>query len=115
MLMPPRLGAPLEQLASNEHAADLLGAGADLVELRIAQQAAGGVVVRIPVAAQPLDRFERGSRRMPGSEENAARRIAALGRTRVTGARHGVDIRTARIQRAAHVRHLRLHELESPY
>src|SRR4051812_14242587 len=49
----------LEQFAPDQHAADLAGPGADLVELGVAQQAAGRVIVDIAVAAEELDRIER--------------------------------------------------------
>src|SRR5689334_16782669 len=52
----PRL---LEDLPADQHPADLAGAGADLVELGVAQQAAGRVVVDVAVAAETLDRVER--------------------------------------------------------
>jgi hypothetical protein len=35
----------VEQLPADQHAADLAGAGADLVEFGVAQQAAGRIVV----------------------------------------------------------------------
>src|ERR1700682_6312077 len=41
-----------EELAPDEHAADLVGAGADVVELGIAQQPARGEFVDVAVAAQ---------------------------------------------------------------
>src|SRR5258708_3939141 len=40
-----------EQLAPDQHAADLVGARADVVELRVAQQARGGVLARGAPAA----------------------------------------------------------------
>ena len=49
----------VEQFAADQHAADLAGAGADLVELGVAQQAPGRIVVDVAVAAEHLDRFER--------------------------------------------------------
>ena len=45
-------GCLAEQLAADQHAADFAGAGADLVELGVAQQAAGRVVVDVAVAAE---------------------------------------------------------------
>src|SRR5882672_3438055 len=47
----PRL---VEELAADQHAADLAGAGADLIELGIAQQASGGKIIDVAVAAQGL-------------------------------------------------------------
>src|SRR5579859_365258 len=48
-----------EQLAPDEHPPDLVGAGADVVELRVAEQAPRGEFVDVAVAAERLDRFER--------------------------------------------------------
>ncbi len=45
-----------EELPPDQHAADLRGAGADLVELGVAQQPARREVVDVAVAAQRLDR-----------------------------------------------------------
>src|SRR5690625_2355683 len=47
------------QLAANQHAADFVGAGTDVVQLGVAQKAAGGVFIDIAVAAQGLYRFQR--------------------------------------------------------
>src|ERR1700680_1740223 len=47
-----RLCRLLEDLAADQYAADLRGAGADLVELCIAQQPAGRELVDVAVAAQ---------------------------------------------------------------
>src|SRR5258706_6544143 len=73
------LGRLLEEFAADQPAADLRGAGADLVELGVAQQPAGGVVVDGAVAAQALDRLERHPCRLLGRVENAAGGVLALG------------------------------------
>src|SRR5690606_19457518 len=74
-----------EQFAADQPAADLRSAGADLVELGVAQEAAGRIVVDIAVAAEALDRFERHpGRPLGGVEDDAggilARRVAAVAR-----------------------------------
>ena len=46
-----RSAGGIEQFTADEHAADFAGAGADFVQLRIAQQAPGRVVVQVAVAA----------------------------------------------------------------
>src|SRR5690606_5366002 len=46
---------PFEQLAADQHPADLVGAGADGVELGVAQDPPGRVFVDVAVAAQGLD------------------------------------------------------------
>src|SRR5690606_9818198 len=48
-----------DQLAPDQHAPDLVGACADRIQLGIAQDAAGGVLVDVAVAAQRLDRLQR--------------------------------------------------------
>src|SRR4051812_23587526 len=74
-----RLRRLLEQLAADQPAADLRGAGADLVELGVAQQAAGRVVIDVAVAAQTLDRLEGHPGRLLGGVENAAGGVLARG------------------------------------
>src|SRR6266480_292074 len=48
-----------EDFAADQHAADLAGAGADLVELGVAQQAPRRVFVDVAVAAEDLHCVER--------------------------------------------------------
>jgi hypothetical protein len=48
----------LEQLAADQHARDFARAGADLVELGVAQQGPERIVVGVAVAAENLDRVE---------------------------------------------------------
>ena len=67
----------VEQLAADQHAADFAGAGADLVQLRVAQQAAGVVIVDVAVATQRLNRFQRHLRCFLRGLQNAARRVEA--------------------------------------
>src|SRR5687767_6990877 len=74
-----------EQLAADQHAADLAGAGADLVELGVAQQATRRIVVDVAVAAQKLDGVERDQRRLLGGVEDGAGRILARGLAAVAG------------------------------
>src|SRR5512132_4312538 len=56
----------VEQLAADQHPSDLGRARSDLVELGIAPQAPGRVVVNITVAAQRLNRLTRHPRRLLG-------------------------------------------------
>ena len=86
--------------------------GADLVELGVAQQPSGRIVVDIAVAAEQLDRIERRPRRRLGAEQNAGRGILARGVAAVAGRRHHVGIAAAGIQRGVHVGELALHEFE---
>src|SRR6516225_957720 len=62
-----RLG---EQLAPDQHAADLAGAGADLVELGVAPQAAQRVLVDVAVAAEDLHALAGHPRRLLGGPED---------------------------------------------
>src|SRR5947209_18277417 len=59
ILSPVGLPCFFEKLAAYQHAPDLAGASSDLIELRIAQVAAGGIFIDVAVAAQELYRIER--------------------------------------------------------
>ena len=48
-----------KKLPSDQHAPDLASAGADFIEFRVAQQAAGGIVVDVAIAAEQLNRIQR--------------------------------------------------------
>src|ERR1700742_3317713 len=56
--------ALLEQLAADQHAPDLARPRADLVELGVAQEPPGRIVVDVAVAAEQLDGVERHLRRL---------------------------------------------------
>jgi hypothetical protein len=84
---PPGKGSPSSSPGPISHAADLAGPGADLVELGVAQQAAGRVVVDVAVAAEELDRVERHLRRLLGRIEDAAGGVLARGLAAVAGLR----------------------------
>src|SRR6185312_5872870 len=49
----------LEQLAPDQPAADFRCAGADLVELGVAQKPPGRIVIDVTIAAKTLDRLQR--------------------------------------------------------
>src|SRR5690606_25129948 len=70
-------GGLAEELAADQHAADLAGAGADLVELGVSPQAAGGVVVDVAVAAQDLDALARHPGGFFGAVQNDAGAVLA--------------------------------------
>src|SRR6476661_1772770 len=59
-----------EQFAADQHAADLAGAGADLVELGVAPQAAQRVVVDVAVAPEHLDALAGHPRRLLGAPQD---------------------------------------------
>src|SRR4051812_37237624 len=80
----------LEQFPADQHASNLAGAGADLVELGVAQQPPGRIVVDIAVAAEQLDGVERALRRLLGGIENGACRILARGLAAIAGLGHRV-------------------------
>src|SRR5437762_8105913 len=71
-----RLG---KQLPSDQPAADLGSSRADLVELRVAPQAPGRVIVDVAVAAETLDRLARHPGRFFGGVENGAGCVLARG------------------------------------
>ena len=84
-----------EQFAADQHAADLVGAGADLVELGVAQDAARRVLVDVAVAAEHLDRLEArpawpARRRAAG---RPPRRSASCAGVAGTGHRIGIGAR----------------------
>src|SRR5262249_24054293 len=85
----PRL---LVNLPPDQHAADFAGAGADLVELGVAQQPAGREIVDVAVAAQGLDRLQRHPGRTLGSVEDGAGGVFTGNAAVVAGARDRIDI-----------------------
>src|SRR3954452_12046491 len=91
-------GGFLEQLTTDQHAADFAGAGADLVKLGVTQQPTGRIFVDVAVAAQKLDRVERRLGRGLGGEQEGTSRVLARGLTAVAGAGDGVDIGAAGIE-----------------
>src|SRR5436309_14558032 len=82
-----RLG---KQLPSDQPATDLGSSRADLVELRVAPQATGRVIVDVAVAAETLDRLARHPGRFFGAVENGASRILARGFAAVAGLADGM-------------------------
>src|SRR5258706_4505251 len=66
-----------EELAPDQHAADLVGAGSDVVELGVAEQSPRGKFVDVAVSAQALDRFQRDLDRVLRGEHDAAGGIPA--------------------------------------
>src|SRR4029077_16648889 len=81
-----------EDFAADQHAADLRGAGADLVELGVAQQPPGREIVDVAVAAEDLDRVERQRRRLFGRVEDGTRSILARRLPAVARFGHRIDI-----------------------
>src|ERR1700733_1798927 len=74
-----RLCRLVEKLSADQHATDLRGPGADLVELCGPPQPAGGKFVDIAVAAQRLDRLAGHPGRTLGRIEDGAGGILARG------------------------------------
>src|SRR5689334_18796298 len=85
-------GRTLEQLASDQHAADLLSARADLVQLGITQQPPGGIIVRVAIAAQRLNRLQRRPSRMVRRKQDATRSIPPFDLAAVARLRDRVNI-----------------------
>src|SRR5688572_27399040 len=98
----------LEQLPPDQHAADFAGAGADLVELGVAQQPAGRIVVDVAVAAEQLDGVERALRRLLRGVEDRTGGIFPGGLATVAGLRHRVDVGARGVHRGVHVGDLAL-------
>src|SRR5690606_10100648 len=46
-----------KQVAADQHSANFVRPGADLIKLRVAPQTPGRILVRVPVAAERLDRL----------------------------------------------------------
>src|SRR6218665_1086348 len=66
-----------KQLAADQHAADLAGAGADLIELGIAPQAAQRVVVDVAIAAMDLQTFAGHPGGLLGAPQDCAGAVLA--------------------------------------
>ena len=88
--------------------------GADVVELRVAQQPAGGELVDVAVAAQALDGLERHLHGVLGGEEDARGGILARGASAALVERAGHAIREGArgLQPGVHVGDLALHQAE---
>ncbi len=89
---PRRSARLLENLAADQHAANLAGAGADFVELGIPQQSPGWVVVDVTVAPEALNGFKRHPGGALGCVENRAGGVLARGFAAIAGLRDRVDI-----------------------
>src|SRR5256885_2468707 len=104
-----RLG---KQLPSDQPAADLGSSRADLVELRVAPQAPGRVIVDVAVAAETLDRLARHPGRFLGGVKDRASRVLARGLAAVAGLADRVHVGATGVERRVHVGELSLHQLE---
>src|SRR3974390_1920881 len=103
-----------EQLTADQPAADFARAGADFVELGIAQEAPRRIIVDVAIAAQALDRLERHPHALFGRIENGTGGIFACRLPAIAGSRHGIHVGPRRRQRDIHVGKLALHQLEGP-
>src|SRR5208283_396634 len=88
----------VEQFPADQHAPDFRRAGADLVQLGVAPEPTGGIVVNVPVPAQGLDRFAGHPGRLLRRVEYRARRILARGLAPVAGLADRVDVGPAGAQ-----------------
>src|SRR4051812_42061208 len=82
----------LENLATDQHATNLAGAGADLVQLGVAQQPPGREFVDVAIAAEALDRFQCHPRCTLRCIEDRASGVLARRAAGVAGARHRIDV-----------------------
>src|SRR6476661_2243304 len=106
-----------EQLAADQHAADLAGAGADLVQLGVAPQPAQRVVVDVAVAAEHLDALAGHPRRLLGAPQDHRGAVLAhlahvLAAERVEVLAHRVAEGACGLQHGVHVGDLALDQLE---
>src|SRR5471030_1734256 len=103
-----------EKLASDQHASDLVGARADVVQLGVAQQAPRGEVVDVAVAAHGLDRFQRDLHGVLRGKEKARGGILARGAPPSGVERLGGAVAEGArgLQLRVHVGELALHQLE---
>src|SRR5437773_1866901 len=106
-----------EQLAPNQHPADLARAGTDLVQLRVAPQPAERIVVDIAVAAEYLDAFAGHPGCFLGAPQDHARAVLAhlahmLAAEQVEVFAHRVAKRPRCLQHGVHVADLALDQLE---
>src|ERR1700687_5363096 len=108
----PSLLRLVEQLAADQHPSDLGRARADLVELGVAPQAAGRVVVNVTVAAERLNCLTRHPCRLLGRVQYRTRGVLARHLAAIAGLRPRADIRLACIHSRVHVGDLTLHELK---
>src|SRR5690606_12900148 len=102
----------LEQLPPDQHAPDFVGAGADGIQLRVAQDPPGRVLVDVAVAAQRLGAFQRDLHGRLGGVQQAAGRVDARLVAGVVVARDLVGEGAAGLQRGVHVGDLALHQAE---
>src|SRR5579872_3695503 len=79
-----RLSLP-DQLAADEEAADLVGAGADVVELGVAQVALHRIVAQVAGPAQRLDGLERRPDAVLGRQQDRAGGVETGGAARIAG------------------------------
>src|SRR5690606_35770882 len=106
------LAALLEQLPADQHSPDFTGAGADLVQLGITQQATGGVVIDIAVAPEDLDSIQRGAGRLFGGIEDHPGGVLPAGPAEVATASHGIQVGAAGVEAGIEVGDFALDQLK---
>ena len=105
----------VKEFAPDQHPPDLAGSGADLVQLCIAEQAAGRVFIDVAVAPQDLDRLQRHPGGLFGGVQDCAGGIFSDRVFAAAGVCHRVDIGPAGIHRAVHIGNFALHQLKFAY
>src|SRR6266545_4209947 len=101
-----------KQLPSDQPAADLGSSRADLVELGVAPQAPGRVIVDVAVGAEALDRFACHPGGFFRRVEDRSGRVLTRGFVAVARLPDRVDVGAAGVERRIHVGELPLHQLE---
>src|SRR5581483_12113018 len=108
----PTLTVAVKQLAADQHLTDFIRAGADLVQLGIAQNPAGREIVNVAIPPQRLHCFQRDLHRVTRGIQETRSRIDARLHPQIELLRDGVGERARGLQRGVHVGDLGLHDAE---
>src|SRR5690554_2809620 len=101
-----------EQFATDQHPSNLRRARADFIQLGVSQQAAGGVVVDVAVAAEELDGVEGEFGGHFGGVQNGAGGVFARGFAAVGGLGDHVDVGLGGVHEGVHVGDFALYQFE---
>jgi len=106
------MDSSVEQFATDQHATNLTGAGADFVQLGVTQETARREFVDVAVAAENLDRVEGHLCGALGAVEDHPRRILARGFPTFASLGHRVEVSAAGVELGVHVGDFALDQLE---
>lgn len=102
----------LVELSADQHSANLAGAGTDLVQLGVAENAASGEVVDVSVAAQALDGVQGNLGGALGRVQDDTGAVAVGGVASIAGTGSGVNVGARGVELGVHVGDLALDQLE---